>query len=460
MDACGYIQTGPRKEVADLDSLPFCDYDAFEFRRYLAQDIDLRVDFMYPIIRPELTMITSRSCVHQCTFCFRSEGRKYRSRSLDNVFAELESLLGKYQVEAVSFADEMIGLSTPKLREFCQRMKAYGLPWSTYFRVTDIDAERAGMLKDGGCRFVFLGLESASDEILKSMKKGITVAKIENALSILLEIRLKCQGYFLFCDPAETPDTLRRTLQWAMEHPQYNIFFSPLQYYPGSQIYWDAVERGQIKDRAAYLKNNSMTLNGTGFSDEEYADIINRMLPEYEKKRSLLRPEMKDQVLSLDQGRISLRGFCSHCGNAMAFERIFPLVSFGTFLCENCAALHISHLPYQEGFLRVNLSYLLEKYGRIAFWGIGYFFRQTITGDMITSPDIFLIDRQGGTFGEKEINGPELISREKISLVITPVSRGAAGSVESVKQQAAGLGVTKFIDSGDLLCRDLRLDKA
>ena len=91
-----WMRTKARKEVADLDAIPFPDYEGFDFSKIAAMVpslLGMNEDHA-------ITMTTSRSCPFQCTFCFHTSGSHYRKRSLDNFFEELDLLVEKYLVGA------------------------------------------------------------------------------------------------------------------------------------------------------------------------------------------------------------------------------------------------------------------------------------------------------------------------------------------------------------------------
>ena len=93
-------------------------------------------------------------------------------------------------------------------------------------------------------------MESASDVVLKSMEKNITVAQIEKALAITYQAQIQIQGNFIFGDKAETWETANQTLQWWLHHREYQINIGGrVVPYPGSVLYYDAIERGLIDDR-------------------------------------------------------------------------------------------------------------------------------------------------------------------------------------------------------------------
>lgn len=94
--------TAPREEISDIDTILWPDYEGFEYfemiRRFWDSDNT-------GIVSVPLT--TSRSCPFRCTFCSKSGGEKYRQRSLDNIFEELDYLVAKYHVNRILLNDEL-----------------------------------------------------------------------------------------------------------------------------------------------------------------------------------------------------------------------------------------------------------------------------------------------------------------------------------------------------------------
>lgn len=389
-----WVLTGVREEIRDLGQIPWCDYEGFGFREYLGQRFNLSYENHERWqTAPTLSMLSSRSCPHKCTFCFHPEGGVYRQRDLDDVFAELTHLVHEYQPQSIAFVDEMIGMSQANLEKFCRGIQRFNLPWTTSFRVCDITGDKVRLLKKANCQGIFLGLESASDKILRSMRKGTTVTQIENALRISAEERLFAQGNFIFGDPEETYDTCMETLEWYLAHPQYSIALVSMMYYPGTEIYWRAVRSGKISDRVQYVKNNAMQINCTKMSEAEYLDIVRVKIPEYKTRRYQLLPELQDAVLRVKDGELSLTGRCRCCSTKLEFHKLSPIAVHDPLLCGSCATLH-SAAPFKNQLqVRNNITYLIDTFGKIAFWGIGVVFRTIMDPELVQDPRIFLVDR-------------------------------------------------------------------
>jgi radical SAM superfamily enzyme YgiQ (UPF0313 family) len=84
-----YHKTARRKEIQDLDTIPFPDYLSFDYDKYLSMNGEVEKGIKYTPV----AIIGGRSCKYNCTFCFHPTGSSYRQRSLDSIFAEIDFLL-------------------------------------------------------------------------------------------------------------------------------------------------------------------------------------------------------------------------------------------------------------------------------------------------------------------------------------------------------------------------------
>ena len=149
-------RTLPRPDFDDIDSIPFPDYLGFSY-----------LDYMKTTNYAAATVVASRSCPYQCTFCFHPSGKKYRQRSLDKIFAEIDYLKTISPFKQLILSDEVFAMRKERLVEFCKRIKPYNVPWSLQLRVTDVDEETVKIMKDAGCNCISFGLESADNDVLK-----------------------------------------------------------------------------------------------------------------------------------------------------------------------------------------------------------------------------------------------------------------------------------------------------
>lgn len=270
-DTTGFKITPPRAVIEDIDTIPWPDYEGFDIEQYLNAP---PAGFAGLSQSRMICMQASRSCPFNCTFCFHSTGRKYRRRSLDDFFAELDYLVSKYAIKYISLADELFAPDIDHARAFCERIKKYHITWYADFRIDTVKPELLEILKDSGLNVMFFGIESADNRILKSMNKGITIEQSERVLKMVSDFGIAVYGCFIFGDIAETVETAQNTLKWWREHSSYNIHLTLVKPFPGSEIYKYALKKGIIKDPIQYLKDGCPQVNISQMNDKEFAAIV------------------------------------------------------------------------------------------------------------------------------------------------------------------------------------------
>lgn len=268
------VMTGERMPISNLDSLPMPDYEGLDFR--------ILMNSTLPNSSPPYTIfddvrsgkiIASRSCPFSCTFCYHPLGKKYRQRSLDNVFQEINYLVKEYDINGLIIMDELFSSDKKRMYEFAKRIKPYNLKWMTQLRVSDVDKPVLRALKDSGLYLISYGIESLSDDILKSMKKGTSKVQIEKALRLTHEEKIGIQGYIIFGDPNETAYTSEESLNWWNNHKEYSINLGLLKAVPDSRVYRQALESGKIKNKLDHIRNNFPVINLTKMSDRKFQRI-------------------------------------------------------------------------------------------------------------------------------------------------------------------------------------------
>ena len=172
-------QTGanpPRALIHDLDSLPYPERD-FEPMRVLGRAI--------------MPIPASRGCARTCSFCsihtfYRSApGKVVRIRKAAEVVREMKMLHEQEGVTVFLFQDDDFPLFGKKWRawagEFVDELHGAGLPgravWKINCRADVVDAELMARMRNAGLYLVYMGLESGTEEGLKTLNKEISVAE-------------------------------------------------------------------------------------------------------------------------------------------------------------------------------------------------------------------------------------------------------------------------------------------
>ncbi len=196
----GNAVTVSRRLIEDLDQLPLPAYNRINFREC-----------------PIPTIITSRGCPYGCSFCSLScfWSHKVRYRSVDNVIRELRSLKDDFGIEYIFFGDPSFVNDRERALALCEGMQksALGLKWECLVRADQMDPEIMREMNRSGCEAVFYGLESGSEQVLRRIKKGVTVARSLEVIRTSLDYFKTVEVGLMWGFPFETFDDFRLTLE-------------------------------------------------------------------------------------------------------------------------------------------------------------------------------------------------------------------------------------------------------
>ncbi|HTP65088.1 MAG TPA: radical SAM protein [Geobacteraceae bacterium] len=229
--------------IADLDRLPMPDYAAFPMERYIEHNRYLRS------IRG-ISMIVSRGCPFQCTFCavHQTMGRKWRNKSPQRVVDELVTLKERNDLEGVWFKDSIFNMDRKWVREFCRLVieQKVEICWQALTRIDLIDEDELKLMKSAGLTQLDLGIETGSPKSLARLKKGITVERIKEKVRLAKKY-VKVFGFFMIGIPGEDEADVAQTFDLArqleLDRWTWSIY-SPL---PGSALYDELIAEGKIE---------------------------------------------------------------------------------------------------------------------------------------------------------------------------------------------------------------------
>jgi hopanoid biosynthesis associated radical SAM protein HpnJ len=236
-DGQGVIRHNPEREpLKNLDDLPWV---ADVYRR------DLRIENYYIgyLLHPYVSLYTGRGCPAQCTFCLWPQtigGHQYRVRSPQNVADEMAYLRQLFpQVKEFFFDDDTFTANLPRAREIARRLGRLGLTWSCNSRA-NLDFDTLAQLRDGGLRLLLVGYESGNEQILRNIKKGVTLAEMRRFTDACARAGVVLHGTFVLGLPGETPETIEQTICFAQELDLFSLQVSLAAPYPGTELYEQA----------------------------------------------------------------------------------------------------------------------------------------------------------------------------------------------------------------------------
>jgi anaerobic magnesium-protoporphyrin IX monomethyl ester cyclase len=226
------IKNPPRKKESNLDQFPFPDHKNFNFQKY-------RVSIEKNV--PSAVLISSRGCPYYCTFCMNND-HTYRTRNAENIVDEiLECKKAGYR--SISFYDDNFNQLPEHVEELCRAMikRKTDMPWNCRVRADGLNKELMQLMAQAGCQRLHVGVESGSQHILNSIKKGVTIEQIKRVFNLAREIGISTLAYVIIGFPSEKKDDIKKTIDFLFEINSNHLHCTPLIPMPGTKIYGEAI---------------------------------------------------------------------------------------------------------------------------------------------------------------------------------------------------------------------------
>ena len=212
----GEIIKTAKEELLDQDSLPKLPYQHlnsfYNLENYLSKTFLGRNTFSYH---------SSLGCPFTCSFCAVVpiyKGR-WKAKSAESVYKDVKYFKDTYRIEAIEFHDNNFFTSRKRVIEFSELIKNDGITWWGEGRIDTINKYSNTdliLMKEAGCKMIFLGAETGNDEILKQMNKGGTQTgeTIKEFVKRLYPIGIIPELSFVLGMPAETPEKVMSQIEW------------------------------------------------------------------------------------------------------------------------------------------------------------------------------------------------------------------------------------------------------
>lgn len=301
-------QTKPRTAIRDLNTLPLPSWDLFPMSIYLENPIgapnrnkwiDGSVDDEVPL---SMNLFGTRGCPYKCTYCYHDFiGAGYRHRSPESIIAEFAILYEKYGVRYFHFVDDEFVLKKKFIYDFCEKLKNEfngTITWGCAGRVNLVTEDLIATMSDAGCVLIGYGIESGSQKMLDTMRKGVTVEQAKTAIRLTRKYLGWADCSFMIGTPGENRKTIQETIDFCKEidlAPEVIFFVTP---YPGTELYRMALQQGKIKDEEEYILNlgeqgENIRVNFSELTDVELWEAQEFMISELNAWNKLKHPESR-----------------------------------------------------------------------------------------------------------------------------------------------------------------------
>jgi len=274
------ILNQPRPRIEDLDRLPFPDRSLVNNRWYSEPMMGM----------PFTTVQSSRGCPYGCAYCVSTYGQKIVFRSAENVLAELDEIKRKFSIRYVRFMDDTFTLNRERVDTLCRAMidRSLRMQWTCLSRPDTINHDMLRLMKNAGCRRIYLGIESGSQRLLDFFCRGYTVEGVKQAVAMIKKSGIEVTGFFMDGGPLESKEDFQATVSLARSLPCDYFLIDMLRIYPGTKLF--EMKRHAIDFNLFPYKND--------FRDSSIEDIYHFREREF-YRNVYLRPAYLSRMLRL-----------------------------------------------------------------------------------------------------------------------------------------------------------------
>ena len=260
-----YWQHAETDTIEDLDRMPMPAYHLLPMKQY-------RASLGGALRHPSMSIFSTRGCPGRCTFCNSALTKRLRYRSAENVVREIELLKRTFGVREIGFYDDTFCANPNRVREICRLLieRRVNVTWSCMSRVNFADEDTLRWMGRAGCHMICYGVESADTEILKNLRKGIQLDRVEDAVAMTRRNGIRTRLSFMYGNPGETRESMRRTLDFALHINPDLVQFNITTPYPGTEMFEWADRNGYLltKDWTQYDLYN-VVMRVPGLTPEE-----------------------------------------------------------------------------------------------------------------------------------------------------------------------------------------------
>lgn len=262
--------------IQNLETIPNPARHLFNYSYTMTMDFfNIKSDYI----------MTSRGCPAGCSFC--SASRMFpggvRLRPMPHVKNEIDKLLSTKDIEGLKIFDSTFTANRNHVLEFCNMIRPYKILWECEIRADTVDLSLLSQMKNAGCCYINMGLETINEKLLERIGKNIKVKQVEDVLVWCRKLDIKTKVFFTFGHIGQTYNDCREDIFYIHKNKKAIDFYATtigMRVYPGTLL-----EKRLVKN----------SIIPKGFSWATYKSPLKNWI--------LLEPS---DVMLLDQKQLSL----------------------------------------------------------------------------------------------------------------------------------------------------------
>jgi radical SAM superfamily enzyme YgiQ (UPF0313 family) len=202
-----------------------------------------------------------RGCHFKCEFCAVTTvfDATQTRRPTEDILDEIRRVRKEFGRKLFFFVDDNITSNLEEAKAFFRALIPLNIRWVSQSSINAAhDDEFLDLLARSGCMGVLIGFESVDEANLASMNKRFNTMRggFEQALANLRRYRIRVYGTFIFGYDADTPDTFRRTVEFAKRQGLYIAAFNHLTPFPGTPLYERLERQGRLRFERWWLDDD------------------------------------------------------------------------------------------------------------------------------------------------------------------------------------------------------------
>ena len=268
------IKKSQRKKV-NLKDVPIVDRNLFNLEKYTHH-----------------SMIASRGCPFRCNFCCNYSGTILQKgtsvKKYSDIIYEMKYLENNFNAKDIFFADDIFLIKKGDILSFCEEYNEAGLTveWVGQMRADTIDKEISEAVYNAGCKRIYFGVESGSDNILKTSRKKLTKQQLLNGVNYAKNAGIRVKTGWIYGLPGSIEEQYE-SIDFMLKMRPHEISIHQLIPFPGTPYYENPKEHGIIiKDK-------------TNFESFCYGGISNNIQFEYMTQEQLEKL-LEDTAIALE----------------------------------------------------------------------------------------------------------------------------------------------------------------
>jgi len=242
--------------VDDIDDLPFPGWEEY-IKQY-----PLKNNFLGFNSKIAIPILASRgcpySCFHYCTYPLQ-QGRKVRQRSVENIIKEIKYWIKHIKTNKFVFRDPVFSINRKHTVSLCEAIIKENLKIEFLIEthLKNLDDDLIKLLKTAGLKMVYVGIESSDGNILKDINR-FTLNNDEQYQIIkkLKENKIYVKSMFMFGNPDDNEETIKKTIQYSKFLPNQLVQFSVFTPYPGTPVYKEFKDKIIINEYEKFNQYN------------------------------------------------------------------------------------------------------------------------------------------------------------------------------------------------------------